>query len=320
MNLIHDLVEFANELKNSDKGKNVIVYKEKVDKLYNELSDKKKYILNHFFLNINDLFFYYPYNTIKCFKKYNGDEKDISKEDIEDIISNENVKGYADCMKNLGDFVDEYIRKSLYADANILSMQITGKIKHLFYNLSYSIARVYTFSNIKHITNDFNLINRYETMRRKYFPEGLYYSPYHLNKTNDFINQAKKENINIGNFVETINFIIYICNSVIYQAFLFDIEEINVIDIETYKINEKTIPYVKIKSDSVIIAFDDGCCIYKLNDGSYFFCDKKSVSIGNKIEGTLQGFVYPENDTDLFNNVSIIESLENKVKCEMEED
>lgn len=326
LNLIDRLIDFTYLLRETDTGK--ALYQSNA-KVYKELRKKDEFII--FFQTLEHeehiTNFAAPYIVMKKLELYmasNETDTMLPKERAEMFLSNELLKDYAEKSKKFSDFVGSFVKEFIYSEPNLSSSIVTSKTLMMFNKIAEAIGKTGFLKSISKIKEFQEEEMKYVKQKQQTFKNPYPFYPFNENMKEfikNKISQIDKIPIEIA---ETLHFFMYIVNQTIFYSFYNQvtmIDESEIID-SKHIASPTSFQYKSIKIDNSSF-FNDFCLlvIKGKKNKSYMFPGEISSSYkSNKISTAYTGFVYPEDDIDIFYKLSIVDTINkyDKTKLKIE--
>lgn len=316
MNLIDYIDEFAKEIRNTPQGIELQKSYNDFLSVFEENNIKHNMIKELIEGTREDWYFYAPYVAVENIKGYikSEDQKfPVSKDELEKVISNEKVIKYINTSKKMCEIINEYVKKFIdpIVDANELTINPT--IKNIIYTVTYYTAKMMVLKDAEYVAKNNQEMMKYFSIRDKYLDNRTINSPY-IQNVEMFLNDIKCIETRIVNFAEKSNLYLYICNRIIYESFYENMMQLNPIQEERYENYPNALIYARmvVNSNDYVTNMKEKW-IYKMEDGSYLFVNQKTFKYDKEKgeEFIFSGFIYPCEDINFFNNLSMINSLKN---------
>lgn len=315
LNLIDRLIDFTYLLRETDTGKELF---QSNDIVYKELRKKDEFII--FFQTLEHeehiTNFAAPYIVMKKLEHYmtaNETDPMLPKEKAEMFLSNELLKDYAEKSKKFSDFVGSFVKEFIYNEPNLSSSIVNPKTLMMFNKIAEAIGKTRFIKSISRVKEFQEVEVKYAKQKQQIFKNPYPFYPFNENMK-EFIKNKLSEIDKVPiEIAETLNFFMYIINQTIFYSFynqVITIDESEIID-SKYIASQTSFQYKSIKIDNISFFNDFRLLLIKgKKSKNYMFPGEISSSYkSNKISSSYTGFIYPEDDTDIFNKLSIVDTI-----------
>ena len=316
MNLIDYIDEFARKIRNTPQGIELRKSYNNYLNVFEEKNIKHNMIKELIEGTKEDWYFYAPFvavENIKAYIKSNDDNFPIDKDELKKVIDNEKVIRYITNSKKMCEIINEYVKKFIDPIVEAKELTVNPTIKNLIYTITYYTAKMGVLNDAEYVAKNNKEMIEYVSIRDEYLSNKTINSPY-IQNVNVFLNDIEKIDTRIVDFAEKSNLYLYMCNRIIYESFYEDIIQLNPIKEERYENYPNALAYARLRINSNEYATKmKEKWIYNLKDGSYIFVNQKTFKYNKETgeEFIFSGFIYPREDINTFNNLSMINSLKN---------
>lgn len=316
MNLIDYIDEFARKIRNTPQGIELRKSYNNYLNVFEEKNIKHNMIKELIEGTKENWYFYAPFvavENIKAYIKSNDDNFPIDKDELKKVIDNEKVIRYITNSKKMCEIINEYVKKFIDPIVEAKELTVNPTIKNLIYTITYYTAKMGVLNDAEYVAKNNKEMIEYFSIRDKYLDNKTINSPY-IQNVNGFLNDIEKIDTRIVDFAEKSNLYLYMCNRIIYESFYEDIIQLNPIKEERYENYPNALVYARLRINSNEYATKmKEKWIYNLKDGSYIFVNQKTFKYNKETgeEFIFSGFIYPREDINTFNNLSMINSLKN---------